>query len=314
MTLGDAIARYVDFNQSVGMRFQVDEAILKAFHRHAGDVDVAAISPDVVVAFLQPRRRVTSTWFMKHRALRRFYQHGITRGLVARSPVPTAIPRVTETFVPHIYSDEELRRVLAGVETHQARARCTIAAPTFRALLLLLYGAGLRLGEALALRREEVDLRTGMVLIRETKFYKARSLPIGPNLTQALAESVAPVATLPRAMPPTTFFANRSGGALPHQTVRGTFVSLCARTGVYARAGSPAAPRLHDLRHTFAVHRLLAWYREGADVQRCLPHLSTYLGHARIACTQRYLTMIPELLEQASRRFETYAHVEVDHE
>jgi site-specific recombinase XerD len=70
---------------------------------------------------------------------------------------------------------------------------------------------------------------------------------------------------------------------------------------------------VHDLRHTFAVHRLLA-YREGADVQRCLPHLSTYLGHARIACTQRYLTMIPELLEQASRRFETYAHAEVGHE
>jgi site-specific recombinase XerD len=115
-------------------------------------------------------------------------------------------------------------------------------------------------------------------------------------------------------MPPTTFFANRSGGALPHQTVRHTFVSLCARTGLYARAGSTAAPRLHDLRHTFAVHRLLAWYREGADVQRCLPHLSTYLGHARIASTQRYLTMIPELLEQASRRFETYARSEVGHE
>lgn len=314
MTLGNAIARYVDFNQSVGMRFQVDAALLKAFHRHAGEVDLAAISRDVVVAFLQPRRQVTSTWFMKHRALRRFYQYGITRGLVARSPVPTAVPRMTETFVPHIYSDEELRRLLAGVETHQARARCTIAAPTFRALLLLLYGAGLRLGEALALRREEVDLRTGMVLIREAKFYKARALPIGPKLTQALAESLAPAPTVPRAMAPTTFFANRSGGALPHQTVRHTFVSLCARTGVSARAGSPAAPRLHDLRHTFAVHRLLAWYREGADVQRYLPHLSTYLGHARIACTQRYLTMIPELLEQASRRFETYARGEAGHE
>lgn len=313
MTPGEAIARYVEFNQSVGMRFQVDEAILKAFHRHVGEVDLAAISPDIVVAFLQPRHRVTSTWLMKHRALRRFYQHAITRGLVAHSPVPTAVPRVTETFVPHIYSDEELRRLLAGVAMHQARARCTIAAPTFRALLLLLYGAGLRLGEALALRREDVDLRTGMVLIREAKFYKARSLPIGPTLTQALAVSAAPAPTQ-RAMPQTTFFASRSGGALPHHTVRHTFVSLCARTGVYARAGSQAAPRLHDLRHTFAVHRLLAWYREGADVQRCLPHLSTYLGHARIACTQRYLTMIPELLEHASQRFETYARSEARHE
>jgi site-specific recombinase XerD len=151
-----------------------------------------------------------------------------------------------------------------------------------------------------------------MILIREAKFYKARSLPIGPTLTQALAASIASPMR-PRAMPSTTFFMNRSSGPLPHYTVRHTFVSLCARTGVYTRGGSPRAPRLHDLRHTFAVHRLLAWYREGADVQRCLPHLSTYLGHARIACTQRYLTMIPELLEQASQRFETYAHEEVGH-
>ncbi len=92
MTLADAIAKYLDLNQSMGMRFHVDEGMLKAFHRHAGEVDVAAVSPDVVVAFLQPRHRVTSTWLMKHRALRRFYQYGITRGLVARSPVPTVIP------------------------------------------------------------------------------------------------------------------------------------------------------------------------------------------------------------------------------
>jgi integrase/recombinase XerD len=80
------------------------------------------------------------------------------------------------------------------------------------------------------------------------------------------------------------------------------------------RASVGVPGRLHDLRHTFAVHRLLAWYREGADVQRWLPHLSTYLGHARISSTQRYLTMIPELLEQASQRFERYAQPEVRHE
>lgn len=306
MRLADAIAKYLDLNQSMGMRFQVDEGMLKAFHRHAGEVDVAAVSPDVVVAFLQPRHRVTSTWLMKHRALRRFYQYGITRGLVARSPVPTIIPRVTETFVPHIYSDEELRRLLAGVEAHQTRdARCTIAAPTLRAFLLLLYGTGLRLGEALALRREDVDLRAGMILIRDGKFYKSRYLPIGPRLTRVLAEYVdrAPAWRGPG---PTAFFVSRSGGSMPHHTVRWNFASLRERVRVQGR--------VHDLRHTFAVHRLLAWYREGADVQRCLPYLSTYLGHARIACTQRYLTMIPELFEQASRRFETYARGEVGHE
>ncbi len=297
MTLGDAITRYVDYNQSVGMRFQVDAALLKAFHRHAGEVDLAAISADVVVAFLQPRDRVTSTWRMKHRALRRFYHQAIARGLVARSPVPTVVPRVRETFVPHIYSDEELRRLLMGIEANQADTRCTIAAPTFRAFLLLVYGAGLRLGEALALRREEVDLQTGMILIRETKFYQSRQLPIGPHLTRALAEYLAGAPA---------FFVDRRGDPLPPHTAWWNFAALRKRAGV--------SGRLHDLRHTFAVHRLLAWYREGADVQRLVPHLSTYLGHARMTSTQRYLTMTPELLEQASQRFETYARSEGCHD
>ncbi len=305
MTLADAVVQYVDYNQSIGMRFQVDAGILRAFHRQTGDVALVAVSADMVAAFLQPRHQVTSTWRMKHRALRRFYQHWIARGLVTRSPVPTAVPRVIDTFVPHIYSDEELRRLLTGIEANQAETRCTIAAPTFRAFLLLLYGAGLRVSEALGLRREEVDLRAGMILIRETKFYKSRHLPIGPHLTRALAAYVdaAPAA---RGTGAPAFFVNRRGDRMPHGTVGWNFAALRARAGV--------SGRLHDFRHSFAVHRLLAWYREGADVQRLVPHLSTYLGHARMSSTQRYLTMIPELLEQASQRFETYARPEVRHD
>lgn len=144
-----------------------------------------------------------------------------------------------------------------------------------------------------------------MVLIRETKFYKSRQLPIGPRLTRALAVAVDACPEGRRARVP-AFFLNRHGDAMPPQTARCNFTGLRTATGV--------SGRLHDLRHTFAVHRLLAWYREGADVQRLLPHLSTYLGHARISSTQRYLTMIPELLEQASQRFETYARPEVRHD
>jgi integrase len=300
MTLSSVIAAYVDLNQSMGMRFQVDTGLLRAFQRHTGDIDLAAITPDLICAFLQPRTYVTSTWLMKHRALRRLFQYAITRGLTLQSPVPTVIPRVPETFVPHIYTDQELRRLLAGVDENQAEVRCTISARTFQAALLLLYGAGLRLGELLALRRDDVDLDRSLILIRESKFYKSRQLPVGPRLTQILAE-VAPANRPSMA----AFFVNRRGHPIPLHTIWWNFNKL--RTAVGVRG------RLHDLRHTFAVHRLLAWYREGADVQRHLPHLSTYLGHARIACTQRYLTMIPALLEQASQRFETYARPEVQH-
>ena len=167
-----------------------------------------------------------------------------------------------------------------------------------------MYGRGLRLSEALALRREDVDLRAGTLLIRETKFYKSRLVPMGPNLTRALAASID--ATPAKPADSRAFFVNRRGGAIPHQTIRCNFASL--------RGSVEVSGRLHDFRHTFAVHRLLAWYREGADVQRLVPHLSTYLGHARMASTQRYLTMTPELLEQASHRFETYARSEGCHD
>ncbi len=300
MTLSSVIAEYLALNQSLGMRFQVDAGLLRAFQQHAGDVKLATISPEMISAFLRPRTHVTSTWLMKHRALRRLFQYAITRGLTMHSPVPTAIPRLPETFVPHIYSDEELRRLLAGVDETQADVRCTISARTFRAALLLLYGAGLRLGELLALRRDDVDLDSGLMLIRESKFYKSRQLPVGPRLTQILAE-VAP----PTRPSMATFFVNWHGQPIPLHTIWWNFNKLRMAVGVRGR--------LHDLRHTFAVHRLLAWYRDGAEVQRLLPHLSTYLGHARIACTQRYLTMIPALLEQASQRFETYARREAHH-
>ena len=92
------------------------------------------------------------------------------------------------------------------------------------------------------------------------------------------------------------------------------FVRLRAIAGIAREDGARYQPRLHDLRHAMAVHRLVAWYREGADVQRLLPQLATYLGHVDVAATQRYLTMTPELLREASRRFERYAQPEVGHE
>lgn len=105
----------------------------------------------------------------------------------------------------------------------------------------------------------------------------------------------------PAREPNAPFFATTRGTAITAAMARLNFVHLRARAGVNRHA------RLHDLRHSFAVNRLVAWYREGADVQRLVPHLSTYLGHRRMVSTQRYLTMIPELLEQANRRFEHYA-------
>jgi site-specific recombinase XerD len=301
MRLVDAITQYVDLKQSMGMRFRSERQILLAFRRHVGDVRLGEVSAETVATFLSGRGPITATWLKKHRVLRTFFRHWIARGRLTDTPVSTVVPRVVSTFVPHIYNDDELHRLLGAIDANQARPGCEISAASLRVLLLLLYGAGLRISEAVTLTRGDVDLQAGVLLIRETKFHKSRALPLGPTLLDVLATHAARAGRGPAREPDAPFFTTTRGTPINTAMARLNFAHLRARAGVDRRA------RLHDLRHSFAVNRLVAWYREGADVQRLVPHLSTYLGHRRMVSTQRYLTMTPELLEQANRRFERYA-------
>jgi site-specific recombinase XerD len=179
---------------------------------------------------------------------------------------------------------------------------------TFRILLLLLYGAGLRFGEATRLTMADVDLANAVLTIRATKFYKSRMVPVGPQLAAVLDSHVsqrqrAGLVDGRNAL----LLANQDGTRLASSTVQAAFDALRRVAEVHRAAGGRTIPRLHDLRHSFAVHRLTSWYRQGADVQRLLPVLSTYLGHADLEGTKVYLSMTPELLEQASLRFARYA-------
>jgi integrase len=177
-----------------------------------------------------------------------------------------------------------------------------------RTLVLLLYGTGLRLSEALALDRSDVDLENHLLAVRQTKFYKSRLVPFSVRLGHALAQYVSGRPTpAPAADTPAPFFTTRSGVRLKQATIQRGFRCLRAHAGIGRRDGARSQPRLHDLRHTFAVHRLTSWYRQGADVQRLLPQLSVYLGHVHLGATQVYLSMTPELLAEANACFARYA-------
>jgi hypothetical protein len=133
-------------------------------------------------------------------------------------------------------------------------------------------------------------------------------VPIGPHLTCELERYSYERNCRHHPLDRNAFFFTTRSGSLLHQlAVRKSFRRLCGLAGVHRYDGARYQPRIHDLRHSFVCHRLVAWYREGADVQRLLPQLSTYLGHLELSSTQRYLTMTPELLFEASRRFERYA-------
>ena len=133
-------------------------------------------------------------------------------------------------------------------------------------------------------------------------------VPIGPQLTSALAAYCEKRSTLPMMKNrDSAFLCTRTGCCLAYPEVITHFQRIRSAAGIVCPPGERRPPRLHDLRHTAAVHRVVAWYRSGKDVQHLLPHLATYLGHTNIASTQRYLHMTPELLQEASRRFAAYA-------
>ena len=309
MKLSQLAANYVAHKQSMGMRFHTEARTLKSFCRAMGDITMRQVRPGHVLAFLAGAGPVTRFWERKHSVLSSFYRFAIARGYVTRSPLPRAVPRPLQAFVPYIYSHEELRRLFDAIVAND-HPRSHIDPDTYRTLLLLLYGAGLRISEALALTRADVNLSEGVLHIRESKFYKTRLVPIGRDLIRHLTRYVSKH-WRNGAKCDAPFFLSRRGDAVTRKVAELTFCRLRFRAGVLRHGGCARhQPRLQDMRHAFAVHRLVSWYRDGADVQRLLPKLSTYLGHVHIAGTQRYLTLTPELLREASFRFERYAREE----
>jgi site-specific recombinase XerD len=266
---------------------------------------MAEIMPDRVHAFIAGTGPVTRSWHRKYEVLRGFYRFATARGHVDCSPLPKIIPKAPE-FVPHIFSHNELQRLL-DASAYCESPRSKLQPHTWRMLILLLYGAALRISEALSLKFADVDLSVGVLTIRESKFYKTRLVPMSPDLIGVLETYVAWRAKEHSAGATAALFLTRNGAPLARYTAENVFRRLRIRAGVLRHDGGRYQPRLHDLRHAAAIHRLISWYRQGADVQRLLPQLATYLGHIHIAATQRYLTMTPELLHEASRRFEQYA-------
>ena len=236
MKLAAAVEMYVLHQRTMGQKFEGPAVALRAFCRRYGKTYLQAITSTDVKQFLDVPQTGPAAWRRKYGVLRDFFEYWRCREKLNAVPMPLAIPKSTQTFVPYIYSRRELRLLLDAVPRCQRSAACRTSAITLRTLLLFLYGTGMRVGEALRLRR------------------------------------------------------------------------LCTLAGVRRSDASSRQPRLHDLRHTFAVHRLTEWYRTGANVQVLLPALSTYLGHVDLHSTQCYLTMTPELLTEANRRFQDYVY------
>ena len=221
----------------------------------------------------------------------------------ARTEIPPwgLLPHRPERARPSLSTDTELQQWLAAA---LRRAPAGGLRPwTSHALLGLLAVTGLRISEALGLTLEDVDLRTGVLTVRGTKFGKSRLVPLHASTQQVLTAYTVRRGAVPAGRHASAFFVSRRGTRLDGATVRRTFYTLSRQIGLRGPSASHG-PRLHDFRHRFAVQTLVQWYRAGAEVGPRLPILSTYLGHVQVRDTYWYLTACPELMGCAVQRLE----------
>ncbi len=223
-------------------------------------------------------------------------------------PEPSLFGPEPSRVAPHIYREEEIVELLTAARTLGPSG--SLRPFTFETLFGLMASTGLRVSEAIHLRDTDVDLRRGVLTIRQTKFAKSRQLPVHPSTVRALARYRRRRARHVPTTPGMPFLigsrGQRLGQPLGERQAHRVFNRLRDGLG-WVNRGAHDAPRLHDLRHTFAVRRLTRWYADGTDVDQMLLALSTYLGHAEIFYTYWYLTAVPELMEIVGGKFERFA-------
>jgi integrase len=314
MRLASAIEEFVKYRQSLGSPYKGESSRLKAFLRQTGDVELKDLRVDHTQAHLPlaDGTPVTSGWFKKYETLNRFCRYAQVRGYLQNSVLPTPPREKPRAFVPYIYSIDDMRRLL-GVPDSQHSPKSPLTPYTMRTFLLLLYGTGMRLGEAIKLTFEDINLDDALLTVRGTKFNKSRLVPVGRDVASMLRLYGERQWTGKPHDPDMPFLRTRLDSAVKHSHADHQFSWLRMEAGVLRFDNARYQPRLHDFRHTFAVNRIVAWYREGKDVQRLLPQLCTYLGHVSIDETAHYLRMTRDLLQEANNRFEQYSIGEVRH-
>lgn len=218
--------------------------------------------------------------------------------------IPERLRKITsEQARPrHIYSPTQVQALLAAAS--ELSPADSLRPKTYRTLLGLLYSTGIRIGEAFALNLEDFHIDQPSLWIAEGKFRKARWVPLSSSTSRALQQYVQRRQGISPRSPDSPLFLNQRSRRLRYGTVNQTFRYLLQQSAISYHKHT--GPRIHDLRHAFAVHRLLAWYRDGQDINARLPWLATYMGHVDIHATQVYLRPTAELMEQVDRRF--YQH------
>jgi integrase/recombinase XerD len=305
-TFSQHVEDYLRLRRSFGYKLDEAARLLPRFAARLEAAGAEFLTIDLALAWalepeVPPGSVVPSVRLLVVRGFAR-YMAGVER----RTEIPPTglVPFRRRRRAPFIYSDADIVALMN-------QARCSIREPlraaTYQTLIGLLAATGLRIGEAIKLDRGDIDWTDGVLVVRESKFNKSRYVPLHDSALQALARYARRRDGLCPAPRDESFFVSLHGTRLMRNVIDRTFRRLCDQAQVGATA--PLPPRVHDVRHTFAVNTLLGWYRDGVDVHGRLSVLSTYLGHRNPSYTYYYLSAAPQLLAHAAGLLDTAREV-----
>jgi integrase len=300
--LSTALSEYLTVRRALGFKLYDTGLYLARFVRFVEDEGATFITRDLARRWATlPQQASPAHWARRLAMVRLFAHYCATLDIRTEIPPPDLIAAHYQRKPPYLYTDQEVARLIQAAR--QLPSPRGLRAATCSTVFGLLAATGMRISEPLALDREDVDLEQGALTIRDSKFGKSRWIPVHAT-TRAVLQRYEELRNrlFPTALSP-AFFLSERATRLTQWAVRYTFVKLSHQIG-WRGPQDRYGPRLHDLRHRFAVRTLLNWYRAGVDVERRLPQLAAYLGHAHVNDTYWYLSATPELLALAAQRLE----------
>ena len=310
-TLRQAAEQYLQLRRDLGCKLRETGRLLEDFVAFAEREGAPHVTTDLALRWAQqPAGVQPATWASRLRIVRRFALWLSAADRRTEVPLAGLLPGRYVRRRPYIYSDAEIKDLVRAAG--QLASAAGLRGRTYATLFGLVAVTGMRISEVVALDREDVDLDEGILRIRRTKFGKSRLVAVHDSTRQVLADYARARDRVVRRPATAAFFLSEGGDRVTSCAARYNFAKVSREVGLRApTAGRHGrGPRLHDMRHRFAVCTLLRWYRAGIDVEREIPKLATYLGHVHVHDTYWYLEAVPELLELAARRLESPKEVE----
>lgn len=298
--LSSALADYLQLRRALGFALERPASLLASFVAFADAEGAGYVTTGLALSWAAQPAGADRSWHgARLSVVRQFARY--LQAIDPRTEIPPAgmLPGRSRRAEPYLYSAAEITALM----TAASAIRAPLRAATYQALIGLLAVTGMRVGEAISADRRDADLAGGIITVRQGKFGKSRQVPLHPSTVTALdAYARMRDESIPRPGTP-AFFVSLAGTRLIYSNVHSTCRRLVRAAGLQPRSAR-CRPRIHDLRHSFAVTTLISWYRDGGDVAARLPLLSAYLGHAEPASTYWYLEAAAELLTLAAARLE----------